>query len=85
MIKKLDKLIIRSFVGPFIATFLISNFVLVMQVFWLWIDDLVGKGLDFFCRNKADRFYYSDHRATGAAAVAVAVLDYDFWQAGGVL
>ena len=48
MIKKLDKLIIRSFVGPFIATFLISNFVLVMQVFWLWIDDLVGKGLDFF-------------------------------------
>lgn len=47
MIKKLDKLIIRSFVGPFIATFLIANFVLVMQVFWLWIDDLVGKGLDF--------------------------------------
>lgn len=46
MIKKLDKLIIRSFVGPFIATFLIANFVLVMQVFWLWIDDLVGKGLD---------------------------------------
>ena len=47
MIKKLDKLIIRSFVGPFIATLLISIFVLVMQVFWLWIDDLVGKGLDF--------------------------------------
>ncbi len=48
MIKKLDKLIIRSFIGPFIATFLISVFVLVMQAFWLWIDDLVGKGLDFF-------------------------------------
>lgn len=48
MIKKLDTLIIRSFIGPFIATFLISNFVLVMQVFWLWIDDLVGKGLGFF-------------------------------------
>ncbi len=47
MIKKLDKLILRSFVGPFIATFLISTFVLVMQYFWLWIDDLVGKGLDF--------------------------------------
>ncbi|HTN35878.1 MAG TPA: LptF/LptG family permease [Arachidicoccus sp.] len=48
MIKKLDKLIIRSFIGPFVATFLISNFVLVMQVFWLWIDDLVGKGLGLF-------------------------------------
>ena len=47
MIKKLDTLIIRSFVGPFIATFLISLFVLVMQFFWLYIDDLVGKGLDF--------------------------------------
>lgn len=48
MIKKLDKLIIRSFIGPFLATFLISLFVLVMQFFWLWIDDLVGKGLDVF-------------------------------------
>ncbi len=48
MIKKLDTLIIRSFIGPFLATFLISLFVLVMQFFWLWIDDFVGKGLDFF-------------------------------------
>jgi lipopolysaccharide export system permease protein len=46
VIKKLDKLIIKAFVGPFIATFLISLFVLVMQFFWLYIDDLVGKGLD---------------------------------------
>jgi len=48
VIKKLDKLIIKAFVGPFIATFLISLFVLVMQFFWLYIDDLVGKGLDVF-------------------------------------
>jgi lipopolysaccharide export system permease protein len=46
VIKKLDKLIIKAFVGPFIATFLISLFVLVMQFFWLYIDDLVGKGID---------------------------------------
>ncbi len=46
MIKKLDILIIRSFVGPFIAAFVISIFVLTMQFFWLYIDDLVGKGLD---------------------------------------
>ncbi len=46
MIKKLDILIIKSFIGPFIATFLIAMFILVMQFFWLYIDDLVGKGLD---------------------------------------
>ncbi|MFT4202298.1 MAG: LptF/LptG family permease [Chitinophagaceae bacterium] len=46
MFKKLDTLILRAFVGPFVATFLISLFVLVMQFFWLYIDDLVGKGLD---------------------------------------
>ena len=47
MIKKLDILIIRSFVGPFLATFLIALFVLTMQFFWLYIDDMVGKGIDF--------------------------------------
>ncbi len=46
MIKKLDALIIKAFVGPFFATFFIALFVLVMQFFWLYIDDLVGKGLD---------------------------------------
>ena len=46
MVKKLDILILRSFIGPFLATFLISLFVLTMQFFWLYIDDLVGKGLD---------------------------------------
>jgi lipopolysaccharide export system permease protein len=43
--KKLDKLIIKAFVGPFIATFFITLLVLVMQFFWLYIDDFVGKGL----------------------------------------
>ena len=47
MIKKLDKLILKAFIGPFIATFFITLFVLVMQFFWKYIDDLVGKGLDF--------------------------------------
>ncbi len=46
MIKKLDTLIIKAFIGPFIATFFITVFVLVLQFFWLYIDDIVGKGLD---------------------------------------
>jgi lipopolysaccharide export system permease protein len=43
--KKLDKLVIKAFVGPFIAVFFITLLVLVMQFFWLYIDDFVGKGL----------------------------------------
>src|SRR6476620_7950866 len=45
MIKKLDILIIKAFVGPFIATFFITLLVLIMQFFWLWVDDFVGKGV----------------------------------------
>jgi lipopolysaccharide export system permease protein len=43
--KKLDQLIIKAFIGPFIATFFITLLVLIMQFFWLYIDDFVGKGL----------------------------------------
>ena len=46
MIKKIDKLILTSFIGPFIATFFIAFFVLMMQSLWKYIDDLVGKDLD---------------------------------------
>lgn len=46
MIKKLDKLIIKAFIGPFLATFFIALFILVVQFFWLYIDDFVGKGID---------------------------------------
>jgi lipopolysaccharide export system permease protein len=44
--KKLDKLVIKSFIGPLILTFCIAQFVLVMQFLWKYIDDLVGKGLN---------------------------------------
>lgn len=46
MFKKLDKLLLKAFVGPFIATFFITLLVLLLQFFWLYIDDFVGKGLD---------------------------------------
>jgi len=44
--KKLHKLILQSFLGPFVLTFLIVTFVLLMQFLWRYIDDLVGKGLE---------------------------------------
>ncbi|MCB9300406.1 MAG: LptF/LptG family permease [Lewinellaceae bacterium] len=46
--KKIDRLLITSFVPPFFVTFMIAMFVLVMQVLWLYIDDIAGKGLGFF-------------------------------------
>ena len=43
--KKLDQFILKSFVGPFFAILLVVVFILVMQFIWLYIDELVGKGL----------------------------------------
>ncbi|MBO4339807.1 MAG: methionyl-tRNA formyltransferase [Bacteroidales bacterium] len=45
--KKLDKFILRSFVLPFLAVFAVVTFILVLQFLWLYIDELVGKGLEF--------------------------------------
>jgi lipopolysaccharide export system permease protein len=44
--KKLHRLVINSFAGPFVMTFFIAQFILLMQFLWKYIDDLVGKGLD---------------------------------------
>jgi lipopolysaccharide export system permease protein len=52
VIKKLDKLILKAFIGPFAVTFFIAFFVLVMQNLWKYIDDLVGKGLDLLTIGK---------------------------------
>lgn len=46
-VKKLNLLILKSYIGPFVLTFFISLFILVMQFLWKYIDDLVGKGLEW--------------------------------------
>ena len=43
--KRLDRFILKSFIGPFIAILLVVVFILMMQFLWLYIDELVGKGL----------------------------------------
>ena len=43
--KKLDRFLVKSFLGPFTLTFLIVIFALMLQFLWLYIDELVGKGL----------------------------------------
>lgn len=45
--KKLHKLVITSYLGPFVMTFFVSLFILLMQFLWKYIDDLVGKGLEW--------------------------------------
>lgn len=45
--KRLHLYIIKSFIGPFFVTLIISLFVLLMQFLWVYLDELVGKGLDF--------------------------------------
>ncbi len=42
--KQLDRLILKSFVGPFLVSFAVALFVLLMQYLWVYIDDIIGKG-----------------------------------------
>ncbi|MEQ9440167.1 MAG: LptF/LptG family permease [Cyclobacteriaceae bacterium] len=43
--KKIDKLVIKSFVGPFLLTFVVVVFILLTQYMLKYFDDFVGKGL----------------------------------------
>jgi lipopolysaccharide export system permease protein len=45
--KKLHLFILKSYLGPLLMTFFISLFILVMQFLWRYVDDLVGKGLEW--------------------------------------
>lgn len=44
--KRIDWLVLRSFIGPFILTFFICLLIFDLQFLWKYIDDLVGKGLE---------------------------------------
>ncbi len=45
--KILHKFILKSYLGPFVMTFFIALFIILMQFLWKYIDDLVGKGLEW--------------------------------------
>jgi lipopolysaccharide export system permease protein len=72
MFKKLDKLILKAFVWPFIATFFITLFVFMMQILWKYIDDLVGKGLDMLTLTKF-LIYASATLVTLAMPIAILI------------
>ncbi len=45
--KQLDRLILKSFIGPFILTTVVSTFILLIQYMLKYFDDFVGKDLGF--------------------------------------
>lgn len=68
--KKLHRLALVTFIGPFIATFFIALFVLLMQFLWKYIDDLAGKGLEIDVIAEL-LFYASAHLLPMALPLAV--------------
>ena len=47
-VKRTTRLLLRSFVGPFVITFLVALFFLDMQYLWVYADEMIGKGLSIF-------------------------------------
>jgi lipopolysaccharide export system permease protein len=45
-LKRLHLLVLKSFLGPFLLTFFIVIFILVMQFLFKYLNDLIGKGLE---------------------------------------
>lgn len=69
--KKLDKLVIRSFFGPFFLTFFVVVFILLIVHITKYFDELVGKDLGF--EVFAELFFYFGIYNT-PAALPLAVL-----------
>ncbi|MBL6962834.1 MAG: LptF/LptG family permease [Bacteroidetes bacterium] len=67
---KLIKLSFRHFTGPFIITFFIALFVLIMQFLWKYVDELAGKGLEWYIITEL-LFYASAHLVPLALPLAV--------------
>ena len=45
MLKKLDKLILKAFAGPFLLTFAVVQFILLTHTLLKYLDDIIGKDL----------------------------------------
>lgn len=45
--KKVDRFLLKSFIGPLVFTFFIVLIILLLQFLWMYVDELAGKGLDF--------------------------------------
>ena len=46
--KVISKFTLKAFVSPFMISFMVMLFILLMQFVWKYVDDLVGKGLEWY-------------------------------------
>jgi len=72
MSKTLIKLLVRHFLGPFILTFMIAMFVLMMQFLWKYMEDIAGKGLEWYVVAEL-LFYASAHLVPMALPLATLI------------
>jgi lipopolysaccharide export system permease protein len=47
-IKIIDKYVVKSFIPPFVLWTMIALFVLLLQMMWVYIDEIMGKGAGLF-------------------------------------
>ena len=47
ILKKLNIYILKQYIGTFIFTFFVAIFILLMQFLWTWVDEFIGKGVEF--------------------------------------
>ena len=55
--KILDQYIMKSYLSRLISVFTICMFIFIIQTFWLFIDELAGKGLDMIIISKFLLYY----------------------------
>ena len=67
---KIDKYIIKSFLGPFFISFIIALIIFLMIFLWKYIEDLVGKGLEWWVILKL-LFYASANMVPLSLPIAV--------------
>lgn len=70
-IKKLDIFILKSFGLLFVGTFFICLFIFMMQFLWRYVDEMVGKGLEF---SVLGQFFFYSGLSLVAASLPLAVL-----------
>jgi len=51
-VKIIDRYILKSYLTRLVSVFTICMFIFILQTFWLYIDDLAGKGLDILIIGK---------------------------------
>ena len=71
IVKKLDIYIIKGFLQLFAGTFFICLFIFVMQFLWMWMNNLIGKGLTI---DLLARFFWYSVMMILPKAVPLAVL-----------